>query len=185
MARGDQERAELREKLQRQNRTPEQIAAAMAEAFHDRRRPAWRNAHGWTQDEVAVRFNEFVGDEQASMTGNRISDFERWPFGSGVKPTKDTLAILAEIYGTTLLNLIDDHDRQNMTLRELAGCAALEKQIPTFVNTRRSRLALAYASSMDPPRQLPTVSPHFVGRTQEPVRRRLGPPRWVAELGFR
>jgi tetratricopeptide (TPR) repeat protein/transcriptional regulator with XRE-family HTH domain len=161
------ERDQLRDNMLAKKRTYEQIATAMIEQFGDRRRPAWRNAHGWTQDEVAVRFNEFVGDEQASMTGNRISDFERWPSSGGRRPNKDILAILAEIYGTTLLDLVDNHDRQNMTLRELAGLTALEKQILTFGNTRRSRLTLAYASSVDPPHQLPTVSPYFVGRTHE------------------
>lgn len=171
MARGNQDRNEerdqLRDNMLAKKRTYEQIAAAMADTFHDRLRPAWRNAHGWTQDEVAVRFNEFVGDEKATITGNRISDFERWPSSGGRKPNKDTLAILADIYGTTLLDLVDDRDRQNMTLKELAGCAALEKQISTFGNTRRSRLALAYASSVDPPHQLPNVSPYFVGRAHE------------------
>jgi hypothetical protein len=57
----------LRERLQQQKRTPEQIAEAIAEHFKDRPLPAWRHAYGWTLDEVAARFNEVVGDEGSSL----------------------------------------------------------------------------------------------------------------------
>ncbi len=151
MARGDRgslrERRQLRETLQQQGRTPEQIAAAMAQQFGDRPRPAWRHAYGWTQDEVAARFNEAVGDEQASMTGNRISDYERWPRKGGIKPTVRALGILATIYSTRVLNLIDSHDRKRLDAGEL--------------------LAFSTVESVVVPRQLPGTISHFVGRVRE------------------
>jgi tetratricopeptide (TPR) repeat protein len=166
VARGDQDRDQLREKWLRQGRTREQIATAMMRKFKDRRRVAWRNAHGWTQDHVADLFNEKLNDPRKPMTGSRISDFERWPISSRTKPTFETLGVLADIYGATVLNLVDDDDYQNMTLKERANLAALKKQLSAAGNTRRSGLTFAYADSVVP-EQLPNVSPYFVGRTQE------------------
>lgn len=147
VARGDQERDELRERLRRQNRTRDQIATAMMRKFKDRPRPAWRHAHGWTQDDAAARFNEMVGDQQASMTGNRISDFERWPFTKGPKPTVRTLRLLAMLYETRASNLIDSHDCQKLDSGDLLALSAVD-----FVIV---------------PHQLPGTISNFVGRTRE------------------
>jgi transcriptional regulator with XRE-family HTH domain len=159
-------RDQLRSQMLADGKTYEQIATAMVEKFQDRRRVAWRNAHGWTQDHVADLFNGFVGDPRCPMKGTRISDFERWPNG-GSKPTPETLAILAENYGTHLLNLVDERDRQNMSLKEQAVLTALEKQFASESgDARRSKLSVAYAASMGP-QQLPNTPPYFVGRTEE------------------
>lgn len=159
-------RDQLRSEMLADEKTYEQIATAMVEEFQDRRLIAWRNAHGWTQDHVADLFNAFVGDPRCPMKGTRISDFERWPNG-GSKPTPLTLAILAENYGTHFLNLVDELDRQNMSLKEQAALTALENQFASVSdNARRSKLSLAYAASMGP-QQLPSTPPYFVGRTEE------------------
>jgi len=86
----------------------------------------------------------------------------------GSKATSLTFMNTAEIYGTNLLELVDDHDRQNMSLKELAALAALKKQLSASAsgNARRSKLSLAYADSMGP-QQLPNTTPYFVGRTEE------------------
>jgi NB-ARC domain len=149
VARGDRERDQLRESLQQQNRTPEQIAAAMARQFGDRPRAAWRHAYGWTQQDVADRYNQKVKDKQNSMTAHRISDFERWPInGAGVKPTVvPTLAVLAKIYATSVSKLVDRHDRRNMSNGELIGLAIIDSGVI--------------------PWQLPSVISNFVGRVHE------------------
>jgi tetratricopeptide (TPR) repeat protein len=149
VARGDQERDELRERLRRQNRTPEQIAAAMARKFGDRRRVAWRHAHGWTQQQVADHYNREVKDPNASMTAHRISDFERWPInGAGVKPSVvPTLAVLAKIYATSVSKIVDQYDRQNMSNGELIGIATVDSGVI--------------------PQQLPATISNFVGRAYE------------------
>lgn len=149
VARGDQERDELREKLLQQGRTREQIATAMARQFRDRPRTAWRHGYGWTQQEVADRFNREVNDSNASMTAHRISDFERWPIdGAGTKTTIPTLGVLAKIFSTKISKLLDRHDRQNMTNAELITCAILD-------------------SGIIPPQQLPSAISNFVGRAHE------------------
>ena len=78
-----------------------------------RPRRAWRDAAELSQREAAERFNLLAGNPRATMTGNRIWDFERWPDG-GVRPTLTTLKLLAGTYGTTLDQLVDTHDLVHM-----------------------------------------------------------------------
>ncbi len=133
--------------MQKQRRTPEQIAAAMTGRFGDRPRAAWRHAYGWTQKEVAARYNREINDKQSSMNANRISDYERWPRKGGRKPTVRALAVLAKIYSTRALNLIDSYDRQKLDTGELINLSAAEFAVV--------------------PRQLPSTIPNFVGRAHE------------------
>jgi transcriptional regulator with XRE-family HTH domain len=136
--------------MKEQGRSLEQIAAAMVRQFGDRPRAAWRHAHGWTQQDVADRYNREVNDKQASMSVKRISDYERWPInGAGIKPTVPTLGVLARIYSTRVSKLADRHDRQKMSNAELI------------------LIALADVESGVIPRQLPSAIPHFVGRAHE------------------
>lgn len=141
------QRNQLRERLLQQGCTYGQIATAMARQFGDRRRSAWRHAYGWTQDQVAVFFNEMVGDPRASMTGKRISDFENWPKKGRVKPTVPTLGVLAGIYATKVSNLVDPHDLQKMDPKE--------------------RILLGVLDSGIIPHQLPSAISNFVGRAHE------------------
>ncbi|MGQ0775107.1 MAG: tetratricopeptide repeat protein [Pseudonocardiales bacterium] len=140
---------------------PEQIAAAMARQFGDRPRPAWRHAHGWTQDQVAARFNEVVGDEKASMTGNRISDYEKWPAG-GVKPKPDTLRILAMIYKTTPAKLVDRNDRRGFDPKELIS---IESSPAPAAHSRVHQHG--GKAGFIAPRQLPAPPRLFIGRARE------------------
>ena len=112
------QRDQLRAAMHDQGCTPEQITAEMARRFGFRPRQAWRHTHGWTQDEVAAAYNRLLNHDQAPMTGKRISDFEAWPHG-GVKPTTNTLAILAILYSTTPTKLVDLDDRQALSAQEL------------------------------------------------------------------
>ncbi len=78
-----------------------------------RPRRAWRDAAELSQREAGERFNQVTGNPRATMTGNRIWDFERWPDG-GVRPTIGTLKTLAEVYGTTWDQLVDVLDLADM-----------------------------------------------------------------------
>jgi transcriptional regulator with XRE-family HTH domain len=147
MASGDDERNQLRERLQREGHTPEQIVAAMTQECGDKRLAAWRHAYGWIQKDVAARYNEEIKDQQQSMTASRISDYERWPRKGGRKPTARTLSVLAKVYSTRPLNLIDAHDRRRFDAGDL--------------------LTLSTAEIVIVPRQLPGVIPNFVGRAHE------------------
>lgn len=112
------QRDRLRTAMHGQGCTYEQIAAEMGRRFGFRLRQAWRHTHGRTQDEVADAYNRLLNNDQAPMTGKRISDFEAWPFG-GVKPTPTTLAVLAKIYGTRPSQLVDLDDRHALSTQEL------------------------------------------------------------------
>ncbi|GAA2021257.1 hypothetical protein GCM10009839_17710 [Catenulispora yoronensis] len=109
-----QQREQLRRKMEDANCPPQQIADEMIIRWRFRPRQAWRHAYGWTQDEVAARYNSATGNSAAPMTGKRISDYEAWPFG-GVKPSLNALAILADIYTTHPWRLVDFTDREAMT----------------------------------------------------------------------
>lgn len=160
--RGSQrERNQLRKSLQQQGCTPDQIAAAMARQFGDRPRPAWRYAHGWTQDQAAARFNEVVGDEKSSMTGNRISDYENWPV-SGVKPKPDTLRILAVIYETAAAKLVDRNDRRVFSTKELLSIES--SPAPMAHGGAHPHVGEADHNT---PHQLPTTPRLFIGRARE------------------
>jgi hypothetical protein len=112
------QRDQLRAALRDQGCAPEQIATEMGRQFGFRARQAWRHAHGWTQDDAAAAYNHHLGHDQAPMTGKRISDYEAWPHG-GKKPTINALAMLAKVYSTEILNLVDLDDRHALSTQEL------------------------------------------------------------------
>lgn len=113
------ERDELRRQMLADGCGYGEIANEMRGLWGFRPRTAWRHAYGWIQREVADRFNEITDDPNASMTGNRISDYENWPInGSGVKPTSEVLSILAKVFDTIPSQLVDFHDRQMLSRKE-------------------------------------------------------------------
>lgn len=136
---------QLRREMLAEEASYEQIAFAMADTG-ERLRAAWRYAHGWSQQKVADFYNQEV--KNASMTPQRISDFERWPVSaSAVKPTLKKLGVLAKIYATTISKIVDRLDRQKMSPEELITLDVLDSGVK--------------------PRQLPATIPNFVGRTHE------------------
>ena len=141
----EEERDQLRREMLAEDASYEQIAFAITDTG-DRLRAAWRYAHGWSQQNVADFYNQEV--KNASMTPQRISDFERWPVStSAVKPTLKKLGVLAKIYATTISKIVDRLDRQKMSPEELITLEVLDSGVK--------------------PRQLPATVPNFVGRTHE------------------
>lgn len=82
-----------------------------------RPREAWRLADELSLDEAAARFNAAVNDPQAPMRKNRIWDYEKWP-AAGTRPTIRVLKILAEVYGTQWVVLVDVQDLTKMPAEE-------------------------------------------------------------------
>lgn len=78
-------------------------------------RVALRLAHGWTQEQVASRWNEQwppkVGG--AGVTDKNISYWETWP-QSGVEPSLKTLRRLAQLYQCDVGQLVDDGDYRHL-----------------------------------------------------------------------
>ncbi|MGH3695121.1 MAG: tetratricopeptide repeat protein [Pseudonocardiaceae bacterium] len=82
-----------------------------------RPREAWRLAYRLTQEEVAERFNQLRsqlrGETDLSMRGSRICGYEKWP-GGGIRPSVQTLEILADIYEITWDRLVDIDDLEKL-----------------------------------------------------------------------
>ena len=110
---------ELRERMRSLGFSTDEIAAEIGRRYHARPREAYRLALGWTLDQVAERFSERAArrdadpDAQAGLTGSRLSEFEHWPRSSR-KPPVYVLFMLAEIYQTDVLCLLDLADHESL-----------------------------------------------------------------------
>jgi hypothetical protein len=130
----------LRERMRALGLSHDEIAAEVSRRFRARPREAYRLAWGWTLDQAAERFNQRAAREgtdpqaRASMTGPHLCEAEKWP-RSTRRPSVYVLSVLAAIYETGILSLLDlddheslpQHDRLVLLRRphgELAGAAA-------------------------------------------------------------
>lgn len=105
--RGGDERVQLRRDLLDVRWPVDQIAEEMQRRCGDSPLAAFRHAVGLSQAEVAARWDAICalrGD--TTMTGTRISAYERYPAPGTKRPTAGVLAVLAEIYATTPRRLI-------------------------------------------------------------------------------
>ena len=90
----------------------DEIAAEIGRRYRVRPREAYRLAWGWTLEQAAERFSDRAArhgadpQARASLTGSRLSEFEHWP-RSTRKPSVYVLVMLAEIYETDVLCLLD------------------------------------------------------------------------------
>ena len=88
-----------------------------------RPREAFRLAWGWTLEQAAARFNGHAAtrdadpEARASLTSSRLSEYEHWP-RSTRKPSAYVLAMLAEIYETDVLCLLDLADHESLPQRD-------------------------------------------------------------------
>ncbi len=100
----DQQRARLVRLGLAGRQLTEQLVTDLIRCGH-RPRVAWRLAYRLTQEEVAERFNQLRsqlrGETDLSMRGSRICGYEKWP-GGGIRPSVQTLEILADVYEITL-----------------------------------------------------------------------------------
>ncbi|MGE7439938.1 XRE family transcriptional regulator [Kitasatospora sp. NPDC001175] len=91
------------------------IAAEMRARFGLRPREAWRHAHGMTTQQAADAFNDIAGSRPGggpAADASLVGKWEKWPGSSGRRPTLPVLAVLAELYGTDLDDLLDLDDRR-------------------------------------------------------------------------
>ena len=97
----------------------DEIAAEVSRRYQVRPRQAYRLAWGWTLDQAAARFNERAASEgtdpqgRASMTGPHLCEVEKWP-DSSRKPSVYVLCLLAGVYGTDVLCLLDLADHESL-----------------------------------------------------------------------
>jgi len=131
----------LRERMRGLGFCSDEIGAEMGRRYRLRPRQAYRLAWGWSLDQAAARFNDRAArqdadpDARASLTASRLSEFEHWPRSSR-KPSVYVLVMLAEIYQTDVLCLLD-----------LAGHESLPQQ-DRLVLLRRPRAATPFAEKV-------------------------------------
>jgi tetratricopeptide (TPR) repeat protein len=107
-----EELAGVRDELRAQGWTYREIADRLREERKVNSRVAFRLAHGFTQQEVADRWNELwpSDDGEAPITYKHISYWEAWPTKSGRTPSLRTLNRLARIFCCRANDLLDGED---------------------------------------------------------------------------
>lgn len=125
----------LRERMRELALGPEEIAGEIARRYRARPREAYRLAHGWTLGQAAARFNARAAelgsdrDGLAGLAANRLCEYEKWPH-SERRPSVYVLVMLAQVYQTGVLSLLDlaDHEhlppQDRVALLQPAGAAA-------------------------------------------------------------
>jgi transcriptional regulator with XRE-family HTH domain len=110
---------DLRERMRKLGLGHEEIAAEVARRYRARPRESYRLAWGWSLNHAAARFNALAAQEgcdpqaRAGMTGPHLCEHERWPDG-GRKPSVYVLVMLAQMYETDVLCLLDLADHENL-----------------------------------------------------------------------
>lgn len=113
----------LRERMHGLGFSLDEIAAEVARRYPVRPREAYRLAWGWTPEYAAERVNGRAAredddlDADASLTGSVLRDFEKWP-DSMRKPSVSVLLLLAEVYQTDVLCLLDLADHESLPRQE-------------------------------------------------------------------
>jgi len=109
----------LRKRMRALGFSTDEVAAEIGRRYRLRPRQAYRLAWGWSLDQAAARFNDRAArqdadpDARASLTGSRLSEWEHWP-RSTRKPSVYVLVMLAEIYQTDVLCLLDLADHESL-----------------------------------------------------------------------
>jgi hypothetical protein len=140
----------LRERMRGLGFSYDEIAAEIGRRYRVRPRQAYRLAWGWSLEQAATRFNESAArqdadpDARASLIANRLSEFEHWPRSSR-KPSVYVLFMLAEIYETDVLCLLDLADHESLPqqdrlvlLRRPRAATPFGERVVTLMEARRA-----------------------------------------------
>jgi len=137
----------LRERMRALGFGYDEIAAEVSRRYHVRPRQAYRLAWGWTQDQAAARFNELAASEgadpegRAGLTGPHLCELEQWP-NSDRKPSVYALCLLAGVYDTDALSLLDLADHESLPQQDRL---VLMRRLPAQTSFGERVLALAEA----------------------------------------
>ncbi|KDA44247.1 hypothetical protein BMG523Draft_00743 [Frankia sp. BMG5.23] len=132
------EQEELRARMRAVGMSHDEIAVEFARRYKLRPRAAHRHARGWTQTQAANHINTHAArvgldpDGAAPMTGPKLSELENWPLPNNRRrPTPQILALLAEVYDTSIHGLIDLDDREQMPPADLLLITTIpERDVP-------------------------------------------------------
>ncbi|MER5322257.1 helix-turn-helix transcriptional regulator [Streptosporangium roseum] len=116
------ERAALCEEMKQAGCSLAEIVMEMRARWRMRPREAWRQAHGWTLQQVADRIDvaavNLPGSALAS-DASLVGKWERWPATAGRRPSLRALTLLADVYGCTVEDLLDLEDRRALPPEDL------------------------------------------------------------------
>ncbi|WP_322747955.1 MULTISPECIES: hypothetical protein [unclassified Frankia] len=143
------EQDELRARMRTVGMTHEEIAVEFAPLPAAPPRRPHRVAHGWTQQQAAhqhpghrfasgpgPRVNAYAAragldpDGRAAMIAPKLCELEHWPHPNRLRPTPQLLALLAEVYGTDIHNLLDLDDREHLTPADQLLVSQTRKGLP-------------------------------------------------------
>jgi transcriptional regulator with XRE-family HTH domain len=137
----------LRDRMRGLGFSYDEIAAEVSRRYQVRPRQAYRLAWGWTMDQAAARFNELAAGEgtdpdgRAGMTGPHLCEVEQWP-NSERKPSVYVLCLLAGVYDTDVLCLLDLADHESLPQQDRL---VLMRRLPAETSFGERVLALAEA----------------------------------------
>lgn len=109
----------LRERMRGLGFGYDEIAAELSRRYQARPREAYRLAWEWSLTQAAERFNKCAAREgtdpqgRAGMTGAHLCEVEHWP-GSDRRPSVYVLCLLACVYDTDVLCLLDLADHESL-----------------------------------------------------------------------
>ncbi len=156
----------LRERMRGLGFGYDEIAAEVSRRYQVRPRQAYRLAWGWTLDQVAARFNERAASEgtdpegRAGMTGPHLCELEHWP-DSERKPSVYVLCLLAGVYDTDVLCLLDLADHESLPQQDRL---VLTRRLPAQTTFRERVLALLEARGLslrEVARRVPSDASHL------------------------
>jgi transcriptional regulator with XRE-family HTH domain len=156
----------LRDRMRGLGFSYDEIAAEVSRRYQVRPRQAYRLAWGWTQDQAAARFNERAASEgtdpdgRASMTGPHLCEIEQWP-DSERKPSVYVLCLLAGVYDTDVLCLLDLADHESLPQQDRL---VLMRRLPVETRFGERVLALLEARGLslrEAARRVPCDASHL------------------------
>lgn len=139
-----QAQAQHAETLRADGMTWGEVAATFRREYSVNARVALRLAHGWSQGDVADRWNERWPDD--IKTFKNISYWEKWPASTGYTPSLEVLTKLADIYSCHVMDLLSDaadHRPEDVVFRARSNMAHLPAMVTTTGDPNDRRGALS------------------------------------------
>ena len=145
---------DLRERMRDLGLGYDEIAGEISRRYRLRPRESYRLAWGWSLNHAAARFNALAAHEgtdpqaRAGMTGPHLCEHERWPDG-GRKPSVYVLLMLAQMYETGVLCLLDLADHENLAPHDRLMLIRLPQR-PAETSSGRTLVPLADERELSP-----------------------------------